>query len=161
MLPAKRISTTYAASGRLYQSRCRAPRRCVDRSGKSGRALRLTASEVGGTPPDPPALRRKDPCHESWVVLAGSTERLTLTGCCGRLDRVEHAMARDGVVERGAEMRSLAIVVGETRVRLGDVGGNARFLRRRPPILLWHGQDLERGLRALAAACGHLEHLGM
>src|SRR5438552_13305215 len=70
-------------------------------------------------------------------------------------------MACDGVVERGAEMRSLAIVAGETRVRLGDVGGKARALRRRPPILLWHGQDLERGLRTRAAAYGHLEHLGM
>src|SRR6266496_4083209 len=70
-------------------------------------------------------------------------------------------MARDRVVERGAEMRSLAIVAGETRVRLGDVGGKARALRRRPPILLWHGQDLERGLRALAAAYGHLKDLGV
>src|SRR5258708_30048462 len=68
-------------------------------------------------------------------------------------------MACDGVVERGAEMRSLAIVAGETRVRLGDVGGRARVLRRRPPILLWHGQDLERGLRTLAAAYDHLEDL--
>src|SRR5712671_3479505 len=93
----------------------------------------------------------------SWVVLylAGSAGRLTLTGCRGRLDRVQHAMARDRVVERGAEMRSLAIVAGETRVCLGDVGGRA--LPRRPPVLLRHGQDLERGLRALAAAYGHLE----
>ena len=44
-------------------------------------------------------------------------------------------------------MRSLAIVAGEMRVRLGDVGGRARGLGRRPPILLWHGQELERGLR--------------
>jgi DNA-binding MarR family transcriptional regulator len=35
-------------------------------------------------------------------------------------------------------MRSLAIVAGETRVRLGDVGAWA--LRRRLPILLWHAQ---------------------
>jgi hypothetical protein len=34
-------------------------------------------------------------------------------------------------------------------------------LRRRPPILLWHGQALERGLRALAAAYVHLEDLGL
>lgn len=52
-------------------------------------------------------------------------------------------------------MRSLAIVAGEARVRLGDVGGRARALRQRPPILLWHGQGLERGLRALAAAYVH------
>src|SRR2546429_5939702 len=90
---------------------------------------------------------------------AGSTGRLTLTGCRGRLDRVQHAMARDRVVERGAQMRSLSIIAGETRVRLGDVGGSA--LRRRPPILLWHGQRLERGLRALAAPYGHLEDLGV
>src|SRR5436309_12696038 len=70
-------------------------------------------------------------------------------------------MPCDRVVERGAEMRSLAIVASETRVRLGDVGGRARALRRRPPILLWHRQDLERGLRALAAAYGHLEDLGL
>src|SRR5256712_2436152 len=94
-------------------------------------------------------------------MLLGSTERLTLTGCRGRLDRVQHAMARDRVVERGAEMRSLAIVAGETRVCLGDVGGRARALRRRPPILLWHRQDLERGLRAPAAAYGHLQDPGL
>src|SRR5882762_2452404 len=62
---------------------------------------------------------------------AGSTGRLTLTGCRGLLDRVQHAMARDRVLERGAEMGSLAIVAGETRVRLGDVGG--RTLQRRRP----------------------------
>src|SRR2546427_2901959 len=88
-----------------------------------------------------------------------STERLTLTGCRGRLDRVQHAMARDRVVERRAQMRSLSIIVGETRICLGDVGGRA--LRWRPPILVWHGQHLERGLRALAAAYGHLEDLGL
>src|SRR3989454_9404836 len=95
------------------------------------------------------------------LYLAGSTERLALTGCRSGLNRVQHAMARDRVVERGAEMRSLAIVASETRVCLGDVGGRARALRRRPPILLWHRQDLERGLRALAAAYGHLEDLGL
>src|SRR5436309_8656882 len=68
-------------------------------------------------------------------------------------------MARDRVVERRAQMRSLSIIAGETRVRLGNVGGRA--LRWRPPILLWHGQHLERGLRALAAPYGHLEDLGM
>src|SRR3989442_15698806 len=99
--------------------------------------------------------------RSSGMLLVGSTERLTLTGCRGRLDRVQHAMARDPVVECGAEMRSLAIVAGETRVCLGDVGGRSRALRRRPPILLRHGQDLERGLRALAAAYGHLEDLGL
>jgi len=68
-------------------------------------------------------------------------------------------MARDRVVERRAQMRSLSIIAGEKRVRLGDVGGRA--LRRRPPILLWHGQHLKRGLRALAAPYGHLEDLGL
>src|SRR5438093_12702750 len=92
---------------------------------------------------------------------AGSTERLTPTGCRSRLDRLQHAMAGDRVVEGRAEMGSCAIVAGETRIRLGDVGGRARGLRRRPPIRVWHGQELERGLRALAAADGHLEDLGL
>src|SRR5207248_4616867 len=83
-------------------------------------------------------------------LLRGSTERLTLAGCRCRLDRVQHAMARNRVFKGGTEVRSLAIVAGETRVRLGDVG--ARALRWSPPILLWHGQVLERRLCALAAA---------
>src|SRR5438445_7943480 len=95
------------------------------------------------------------------TLLARSTKRLTLTSCRGNLDRVQHTMARDRVIERGAEMRSLAIVAGKTRVCLGDVGGRARTLRRRPSILLRHGQDLERGLPALTAAYGHLEDLGL
>src|SRR3989441_5065604 len=99
------------------------------------------------------------PTRSSGMLLAGSTERLTLTGRRGSLDRVQHAMARDRVVERGAEMRCLAIVAGKTRVCLGDVRGRA--LLRRPPILLRHGQDLERGLRSLAAVYGHLEDLGL
>src|SRR3989440_10390227 len=89
----------------------------------------------------------------------GSTERLTLTGRRGGLDRVQHAMAPDRVFKGGAEMRLLAIVAGETRVRLRDVG--ARALRRRPPILLWHGQDLERGLSAPAATDVQLPDLGL
>src|SRR5436190_1039766 len=68
-------------------------------------------------------------------------------------------MARDRVFEGRAEMRSLAIVAGETRVRLRDVGAGA--LRRRPPIVLRHGQELERGLRALAAAYVQLPDLGL
>src|SRR5206468_123360 len=91
--------------------------------------------------------------------LRGLTERLTLAGCRCRLDRVQHAMARDRVFKGGTEVRSLAIVAGETRVRLRDVGAGA--LRRRPPILLWHGQDLERGLRAPAATDVHLPDLGL
>src|SRR5439155_11987770 len=83
-----------------------------------------------------------------WIIR-GSAEHLTLTGRRGSLDRVQHAMAPDRVFEGRAEMRPLAIVAGETRVRLRDVGAGA--LRRRPPILLWHGQDLERRLRAPAA----------
>src|SRR5882762_5316216 len=70
-------------------------------------------------------------------------------------------MACDGVLEGGAEVRSLAIIASETRVRLGDVRRRAWALRRRPPILLWHWQDLDRGLRALAAAYVHLEDLGL
>src|SRR5437899_6771690 len=89
----------------------------------------------------------------------GSAERLTLAACRCRLDRVQHAMARDRVFKGGAEMRPLAIVAGETRVRLRDVG--ARALRRRPPILLWHGQELERGLRAPAATDVQLPDLGL
>lgn len=42
------------------------------------------------------------------IYLAGSTGCLTLTGCCGPLERMQHTMARDRVAERGAEMRSLA-----------------------------------------------------
>src|SRR5713101_5804918 len=109
-------------------------------------------------PPITPLLNAPDIDAFSF---AGSTEGLTLTGCRSRLDRVQHAMARDRVVEGGAEMCSLSIVASETHVCLGDVGGRARALRRRPPILLRHGQDLERGLRALAAAYGHLEDLGL
>src|SRR5216117_366949 len=71
-------------------------------------------------------------------MLAGSTGRLMLTACRGLLDRVQHPMARDRVVERGAEMCSLAVVAGEPRVRLGDVGGRA--VQRREPVLLRHGQ---------------------
>src|SRR6266581_334036 len=56
---------------------------------------------------------------------AGSTGRLTLTGCRRLLDRVQHPMAGDGVVERGAKMRSLAIIAGEMGVCLRDVGGRA------------------------------------
>src|SRR5437879_8169507 len=93
------------------------------------------------------------------MAPAGSTGRLSLTGFRRLLDRVQHPMARDRVVERGAEMRSLAIVAGETRVRLGDVGGRA--VQRREPVLLRHGQDLERGLRAIAASYGQLEDLGL
>ena len=62
-------------------------------------------------------------------------ERLTLTGCCGHLDRVQHAMTRDRVVECRAQMRSRSIIEGEKRVRLGDVGGRA--LRRRQIRVGW------------------------
>src|SRR5437773_9960831 len=92
-------------------------------------------------------------------MLAGSTGRLTLTGCRGLLDRVQHPMARDRVVERGAEMCSLAVVPGETRVRLGDVGGRA--VQRRQPVLLGHEQDLELALRAVTATYGTLADLGL
>src|SRR5438445_1367107 len=68
-------------------------------------------------------------------------------------------MACDRVVERRAEMRALAIVSGEMRVRLGDVG--ARTLQRREAVLRRHGQDLERGLRAVAATNGQIEDLGL
>src|SRR2546429_960282 len=90
---------------------------------------------------------------------AGSAGRVTLTGCRGVLDRVQHPMARDRIVERGAEMRALAVVAGETRVRLGDVGGRA--VQRRETVVLRHRQDLERGLRAVAATYGQLEDLGL
>src|SRR5881296_3930594 len=90
---------------------------------------------------------------------AGSTGRLTLTGCRRLLDRVQHPMAGDRVVERGTEMSSLAIVAGEPRVRLGDVG--ASTLQRREVVLRRHGQDLERGLRAVAATNGQIEDLGL
>src|SRR5438132_13287084 len=85
--------------------------------------------------------------------LAGLTERLTLTSCRCRLDRVQHAMACDRVVECRAQMRSLSVIAGETRVRFGDVGGRA--LRRRPPILVWHRHDLQRGRRALPPPYRH------
>src|SRR3989475_12082098 len=96
--------------------------------------------------------------RSSGTLLAGSTKRLTLTGCRGRLDRVQHAMARDRVIERRAQVRSLSIIAGEMRVRLGDVGGRA--LRRRPPLLLWPVQHFGRGLPPLAAASGDLHDLG-
>src|SRR2546425_1519116 len=110
---------------------------------------------------DLPCCRFPNPVWRQYFSyeLAGSTERLTLTGCRGGLDRVQHAMARDRVVERRAQMRSLSIIAGETCVGLGDVGGRA--LGWRPPILLWHRQRLERRLRALAAPYGHLEDLGL
>src|SRR5437899_7224783 len=91
------------------------------------------------------------------MLPPGSTERFTLTGCRRLLDRVQHPMARDRVVEHGAKMRSLAIVAGETRVRLGDVGGRA--LQRREPVLRRYGQDLQGGLRTFAAPYGQLEDL--
>src|SRR5437867_13195512 len=109
-------------------------------------------------PPITPLLKAPDIDASSFP---GSTERLTLTGCGSRLDRVQHAMARDRVVEGGAEMCSLSIVASETRVRLGDVGGRARALRRRPPILLWHGGGVERGVRAVGAGCGHVAGVGL
>src|SRR5437899_6517688 len=68
-------------------------------------------------------------------------------------------MACDRVVERRAQMRALAIVSGETRVRLGDVG--ARTLQRREPVLRRHGQALERGLHAVAATNGQIEDLSL
>src|SRR3989449_2321320 len=45
--------------------------------------------------------------------LAGSTQRLTLTGCRSRLDRVQHPMPRDRFVASGAEIRVLAIVASD------------------------------------------------
>src|SRR5437667_6549079 len=98
-------------------------------------------------------------CRAIMNAPARSTGRLTLTGCRGLLDRVQHPMARDRVVERGAEMRSFAIVAGEACVRLGDVGGRA--VQRREPVLLRHGQDLEGGVRADAALYGQIEDLGL
>src|SRR2546429_1401602 len=68
-------------------------------------------------------------------------------------------MACDRVVESRAEMRALAIVSGEMRVRLGDVDGRA--VQRREPVLRRHGQDLGRGLRTVAATYGQLEDLGL
>src|SRR5206468_12712829 len=89
----------------------------------------------------------------------GSTGHLTPTGCRGLLDRVQHPMARERVVERGREMRSFAVVAGETRVRLRNVGGRA--VQRRKPVPRRHGQDLEGGLRAVAATNGQIEDLGL
>src|SRR5438477_4136540 len=85
---------------------------------------------------------------------------MTLTGRGCRLDRVQHAMTSDRIFKARAKVRSLPIVAGETRIRLRDVRAQTR-LRRRPPILRRHGQDLERGLRRGAAAYGHLEELGL
>src|SRR5437879_4833896 len=106
---------------------------------------------------DRQTLRQTSPA--SVNAPAGSAGRLTLSGCRRLLDRVQHPMARDRVVERGREMRSLAIVARETRVRLSDVG--ARTLQRREPVLRRHGQALERGLHAVAATYGQLEDLGL
>src|SRR5207245_4917438 len=57
------------------------------------------------------------------------------------------------------EMRSLAIVAREMRVRQGDVG--ARTLQRREPVLRRHGQALERGLHAVAATNAQIEDLSL
>src|SRR2546430_186248 len=69
-------------------------------------------------------------------------------------------MAPERVFKGRAEVRSLAIVAGEARPRLGDVRAKTG-LRRGPPGVPCHSQDLERGLRSLAAAYGHLEELGL
>src|SRR2546430_9332897 len=132
-------------------------------------AARGAAARLGKSPPSEVEVRLdleiserqafRQPYPAIMNAPAGSTGRVTLTGCRGLLDRVQHPMARDRVVERGAEMRSLAIVAGEPRVRLGDVGGRA--VQRRQPVLLRHGQDLERGLRAVATADGQVEDLGL
>jgi hypothetical protein len=58
-------------------------------------------------PPITPLLKAPDIDASS---SAGSTEGLALTGCSGHLDRVQHAMAPDRVVEGGAEKCSLSIV---------------------------------------------------
>src|SRR6266436_7009940 len=94
-------------------------------------------------------------CSAIMNAPAESAERLTQSGCRRLLDPVQHPMPRDRVVERGREMRSLAIVAREMRVRLGDVG--ARTLQRREPVLRRHGQALERGLHAVAATNGQIE----
>src|SRR6266850_6482928 len=60
-------------------------------------------------------------------------------------------MARDRVVERGAKMRSFAVVAREMRIGVRDI--RQRALR--------HGQSLERGLRTVAATYGQLEDLGL
>src|SRR5436309_11571982 len=69
----------------------------------------------------------RQPLRQTYPAIrnapAGSTGRVTLTGCRGLLDRVQHPMARDRIVERGAQMRSLAVVAGETRVRQRDSRG--------------------------------------
>src|SRR5437660_12263047 len=91
---------------------------------------------------------------EHAAAPPGSTERLTPTGRRCRLDRVQHAMAPDRVFKGRAEMRSLAIVAGETCVRLRDVA--ARPSRPRPPILPWHGPALARRPRAPPATGVHL-----
>src|SRR2546426_512946 len=102
-------------------------------------------------------LRQTSPA--SVNAPAGSAGRLTLSGCRRLLDPVQHPMARDRVVEGGREVRSLAIVAREMRVRLGDVG--ARTLQRREPVLRRHGQALERGLHAVAATNGQIEDLSL
>src|SRR2546430_16810065 len=52
---------------------------------------------------------------------AGSTGRVTLTGCRGRLDRVQHPMAPDRIRDRRAQMRSRATVAAGARVAPCDV----------------------------------------
>src|SRR2546428_80919 len=67
-------------------------------------------------------------------------------------------MPRDRVCERRAEVRAIAIVAGETRIGLRHIRAGTR-LRRRPPVLLWYGQDRERGLRSVPAAYRQFEDL--
>src|SRR2546428_11740540 len=81
------------------------------------------------------AIRERQALRQTYPAImnapAGSTGRVTLTGWRGLLDRVQHPMARDRIVVRWAQMRSLAVVAGEPRVRLGDAGGRA--VQRREP----------------------------
>src|SRR3989441_4420856 len=83
----------------------------------TGRGHRQGFQSAWGTrrshnqPPARQPLRQTSPAIRN--APAGSTGRVTLTGCRGLLDRVQHPMARDRVVERGAEMRALAVVAGE------------------------------------------------
>src|SRR5215207_9400198 len=70
-------------------------------------------------------------------------------------------MARDCLFRGGAENAFPRDSRGRNARTLGRRWWKGPALRRGPPILLWHGQGLERGLRALAAAYVHLEDLGL
>src|SRR3954454_8480627 len=82
-----------------------------------------------------------------------------MAGGCRCLDRSQHVMARDRVVEGGAEVGPLVVVAREVGECLRDVRGGPVALRGRPSVLLWPRQNFERIVRAVSAAQGQRKEL--